>query len=427
MRGAAGGLSISGQHLDGPQLAAPAHRTRLEPCPICTKEMPRLKAALQTEKRLRVEAQARAEALAKKLAALQRKLEAAAAGQDSAQDLQAKIDTLQQEGTLAKQKHAAALKQATADTKQAKAALQEASAAAAKSGAAAASSNAKVVALQADLHNAQANTQLLQEQVHGAQVALAAAQGAPPAGSGDDLREQLEATLRQRDEANVQLVHTKKDLAVKVTECDALREDFSVFRERMAEFRSAATEAVSMHQDMAQAVARAAGGAKQAAAREALVNMMRVCVVAPQVTLRLTQSRTVNHFAGGDATGGRGASDTHITEESVTTKAPLSAAMVNLQSTISKDIMPRFAVVYSKVMKAADAALSRTPYSVATGGSSSGQGSEALFKSVSDEGESKMLSDLCDRMASAVRKIIAKEFDDSVVVHTNSDPGQLRG
>ena len=216
---------------------------------------------------------------------------------------------------------------------------------------------------------------------------------------------------------------------MKQEECEALKTDFAAFRSSMAEFRSAATQAVSMHQDMAQAVAKAAGAAKLVAAKEALVNMMRVCVVAPQVTLRLVQSRTVNHFAGGDGAAGRGASDTHITEETVSVKAPLSAAMVNLQSTLSKDVMPRFAKVYSKVMQAADAALSRTPYSMGGGGAAQGgaQGSEELFKSVSDAEESKMLSDLCDRMAGAVQKIIAKEFDGGVVVHTNTVPGEIKG
>ena len=394
---------------------------------MCSKELPQTKLALQREKKLRSDASARAEALAKKLTALQRKLAAISEASNKAEACQAKLDAQLQAKETAQKTHDNALQKAGADAEKARAALTAAMAKADQSQAEAIASNTKLVAMHADLSAVRAENTQLQAQVHAAQVALSASQATAVDDTGTDLAGQLERALRQRDDANVQLAHSKKEAALKQAECDALKEDFAAFRSSMAEFRSAATQAVSMHQDMAQAVARAAGAAKQMAAKEALVNMMRVCVVAPQVTLRLVQSRTVNHFAGGDAAAGRGASDTHITEEAVSVKAPLSAAMVNLQSTISKDIMPRFAKVYSKVMQAADAALSRTPYTVSGDGGGGGQGSEALFKAVSDADESKMLSDLCDRMAAAVRKIIAKEFDSDMEVHTNTVPGEMRG
>jgi myosin heavy subunit len=388
---------------------------------------------LQRERNARTDAQARVEALNKKLGALQRKLQHSAGQKEVASALEEQAIQLQQAQQRIDADKGAALLQAQKAMKAAQAQAKASHKLAGERQAEAAASNAQVLTTRADLTNLRAEVGGLKCQLQQSTVALAEAerlQHEPPPTVKDDAKDlglQLEQALQQRDAANVQLVTAKKSVALKNTELEALREDFGAFRASMAEFRAAATQAVGMHQDMAQAVARAAGAAKLAAAKEALVNMMRVCVVAPQITLKLVQSRTVNHFAGGSGEGM--ASDTHITEHMVSTKAPISAAMENLRATIYRDIMPRFALVYSKGMKAADAALSKSPYTL--GSESSGgatQGSEGLFQAVSDAEEAKMLSDLCDRMATAVKQIIAAEFE-GVTVNVNSSMamGQVKG
>ena len=379
--------------MEGPPQSGSASRVIAEPCPICTKQLPKLRAQLHRERSARTDAQQKGEAASKKCAALARKLTA----------LQAALSESEQS-----LREARAAPEQVVDAPALKAAQ-----------AAAKASEARAAAAEEALAAQTARTAAAETQLRAAEAKLESSVPAAHASEQEQrLSEQVRALSEKESEQAAALAKCQASLREREAELSRVQEDFAAFRKGMQEFRDAANSAVTMHKDMALAVAQAATAAKQVAAREALVSMMRVCVVAPQVTLKLTRSSTVRHGVRGSAAPALAASDTHIESGQFTSRAPLEEGMKKLKDTISREVMPKFTTVYTKAMQAADEVLA----AAGLGEALPGRGTEHAFQAMSDAEEAAKMSELCDRMATAVERIVAREFDAEVrVTRTAAD------